>query len=123
MSFVPNVRRPLEQPFRTGGPQQAQDLTRAGAIRLDVRGAAEWRAGRAAGARHLPLGDLAQRIGEIPSGRTVVVVCRSGVRSVRTTALLAGHQIEAVSLGGGTPAWERAGLPAVADEGRAGRMG
>ena len=39
------------------------------------------KAGHAPKARHIPLDQLARRAGELPNGRTVVTVCRSGARA------------------------------------------
>ena len=69
--------------------EQVRDLQRQGAILLDVREDAEWRAGHAPKARHIPLSRLPARLSELPSGRTVITVCRSGHRSAQAAALLA----------------------------------
>jgi len=47
----------------------------------------------------------------LPRDRRVVVVCRSGNRSARATALLVRSGFEAVNLNGGMRAWAEAGLP------------
>lgn len=104
------------------GPEQAQELLRDGAILLDVREDAEWQAGHAPKARHIPLGRLPGRIRDLPPRRTVVTVCRSGARSSRAAALLAREGRDVVNLTGGMHAWVRAGLPVVASGGRPGRV-
>ena len=104
------------------GPAQAQDLLAAGAILLDVREDAEWQAGHAPKARHIPLGRLQGRLRDLPPNRTVVTVCRSGARSARAAALLAREGRDVVNLTGGMHAWARAGLPVVASGGRPGRV-
>ena len=38
--------------------------------------------GRVAGAYHLPLTELPGRVGELPRGRAVYTICRSGVRAM-----------------------------------------
>ena len=48
---------------------------------LDVREDDEWQAGHIDGAQHIPLGQLGQRLAELPTGRRIVAVCRSGSRS------------------------------------------
>ena len=94
----------------------------AGAVLLDVREADEWRAGHAEGAQWIPMGELAGRRSEIPAGRDVVVICRSGARSGRVTEALvqAGH--DAVNLAGGMQAWAAEGLPVVIDDGGPGTV-
>lgn len=104
------------------GPQQAQELQGKGAILLDVREDAEWQAGHAPKARHIPLSRLAGRMRDVPANRTVVTVCRSGARSSRAAALLAREGRDVVNLTGGMHAWARAGLPVVASGGRPGRV-
>ncbi len=78
---------------------------------LDVRGQLEWRAGRIAGALHIPLVHLPARKGELPRGTTILAVCRSGHRSGLAARRLryAGYQVQ--NLDGGMKAWVRAGLP------------
>ena len=101
---------------------EAADLVAAGAVLVDVRERSEWQAGHAPKARHIALGELQRRAKELPAGRPVVTVCRSGARSRRAAAYLArdGHQVS--NLSGGMTAWARAGLPVVANGGRPGRV-
>ncbi|HTW98325.1 MAG TPA: rhodanese-like domain-containing protein [Acidimicrobiales bacterium] len=103
------------------GAAEADDLVRAGALLLDVREPDEWEAGHAPAARSIPLGQLAERLAEIPDG-TIVVVCRSGGRSARAAAALAGSGREARNLAGGMQAWAAAGLPVVTDAGGPGTV-
>ncbi len=84
---------------------------------LDVREDDEWTAAHAPQAVHVPMGDVPQRIGEIPSGGTVHVICRSGGRSARVTAYLNQSGRQAVNVDGGMQAWAAAGRPMVADSG------
>jgi len=93
------------------GPKEADSLVRAGAVLLDVREQTEWYAGHAPGARPVPLGHLEGKLGALPRDRRVVVVCRSGNRSARATALLVRSGFEAVNLNGGMRAWAAAGFP------------
>ncbi|MFI5234222.1 MAG: rhodanese-like domain-containing protein, partial [Gemmatimonadales bacterium] len=48
---------------------------------LDVRGRSEWDAGHLPGALHIPLQELAERLGELPAGRPLVLHCQGGGRS------------------------------------------
>ncbi len=84
-----------------------------GTTLLDVREQDEWDAGHAPGAVHIPLGELVDRVGELPADARLLVVCHSGGRSARAMAWLnqAGH--DAVNLDGGMVDWARAGLPVV----------
>lgn len=75
---------------------------------LDVRESWEWAVSNLAahGARLIPLGELGERMGEVPSDRPVVVYCRSGPRSMTAARRIAatGHD-EVFSLRGGIAAW------------------
>jgi rhodanese-related sulfurtransferase len=103
-------------------PAQARDLQAQGAILLDVREDAEWQAGHAPKARHIPLRRLPARLRDLPASRTVITVCRSGHRSAKAAALLARDGRDVVNLAGGMYAWVRAGLPVVASGGAPGRV-
>lgn len=87
----------------------------ADAVLLDVREADEWAAGRAAGAVHLPMTELAGRLDEVPDGDPIYVICRSGGRSARVTAYLNAQGWDSVNVIGGMGSWASAGLPMVAD--------
>jgi rhodanese-related sulfurtransferase len=92
------------------------DLSALGdGVVIDVREPFEWEAGHAAGAVHIPLGDLAARIDDVPREAPVYVICAAGGRSLQGAALLEHHGIEAVNVTGGMTAWQQAGLPVVRD--------
>jgi rhodanese-related sulfurtransferase len=89
---------------------------------LDVREPDEWAAGHIAGAQHIPLGQLRERLGEVPKGKTILAVCRSGSRSDSAARGLRtlGYTVE--NLDGGVTAWKRAGLPLEGEGGAPGRV-
>jgi rhodanese-related sulfurtransferase len=100
---------------------EAARRTAAGEVlMLDVREDDEWAAGRAAVATHRPLSSL--RLEDVPTDRPVLAMCRSGNRSGQLTAALVAAGVEAVNIAGGMKAWEQAGLPVVADDGRPGTV-
>lgn len=96
----------------------AADRLAGGALALDVREADEWEVGRIAGALHIPVGELVARQGELPAGRPIVAVCRSGQRSATVTEALIRAGYEAENLAGGLHAWVSAGLPLEPPGGR-----
>jgi rhodanese-related sulfurtransferase len=57
------------------------ELKRAGATLVDVRSAGEFASGSAPGTINIPLTQLNQRLGEIPTSAPVVLCCASGTRS------------------------------------------
>lgn len=74
---------------------------------LDVR--EDWELGIASvpGIVHIPMGQVADRIGELDSGKDVVVLCRSGRRSLEVAKFLQQNGFKAVNLAGGILAWSR----------------
>ncbi|MDQ3811229.1 MAG: MBL fold metallo-hydrolase [Chloroflexota bacterium] len=82
------------------------------AVVVDVREPAEYAAGHIPGAMSVPQADLAQRLGELPRDRDVLVVCQGGTRSLRAARFLKQVGFERVTnLNGGTSGWQAAGLP------------
>ncbi len=60
---------------------QLPALKEQGAVLVDVRSPGEFAAGSAPGAVNIPLQELGQRLGEIPTNVPVVLCCASGTRS------------------------------------------
>lgn len=113
----------MEEPVRVeqvAAESAATCLLEGGALLVDVREPEEWRAGRAPQALHVPLGELAARLAELPVDRPLIMVCRSGARSDRAAAALVGLGFRASNLAGGMRAWQAAALPVVTDEGTPG---
>ncbi|MGH3577321.1 MAG: rhodanese-like domain-containing protein [Mycobacterium sp.] len=103
-------------------PGEARRAFDRGALLLDVREGEEWDEGHAPGAVHVPMGQLAGRIDEIPADRTVVCICRVGSRSMAVANDLAVAGYDVRNLDGGMLAWELAGLPVVDTDGDPGRI-
>lgn len=107
-------------------PKQAAALADRGEVLLlDVREPAEWEAGRAAAAVHMPLGAL--DIEAVPDDRPVIAVCRSGNRSGNRSGKAATALAEAgravSNMTGGMNAWHEAGLPLTTDTDAPGVVG
>lgn len=88
-----------------------------GTALLDVREPDEWVAGHAPEAVHIPLGDLAARLGDLPADANLFVVCRAGGRSARATAFLNANGWDAVNVAGGMQSWAAAGRPLASESG------
>jgi adenylyltransferase/sulfurtransferase len=74
-------------------------------VLLDVRGANEYEICNLGGSL-IPLGELADRIGELDAGAHVVVYCRSGARSAKAVELLRASGFQnAWNVQGGILAW------------------
>lgn len=91
--------------------EEARKLIDEGAQLIDVRADHEWEAGRIAGAEHVPLPELPQRINELDKDQPVVVYCRGGNRSSMATAALADAGFDAVKLSDGIVGWSEEELP------------
>ncbi|MFQ5343789.1 MAG: SulP family inorganic anion transporter, partial [Anaerolineae bacterium] len=78
---------------------------------IDVREPREFKRGHIIEARLIPLPTLLSDTSELPDGRPVVLVCRSGRRSSRAASALNDRGYDnVVILRGGMLAWEAAGL-------------
>lgn len=100
-----------------------KDVNSAGALQLinhkealvlDVREPDEYKNGHLLNAKHIPLGKLRDRLGELERYRDkpIVVVCRSGSRSAMACTILGkGGFAQSFNLAGGVTAWQKAGLP------------
>lgn len=84
------------------------------AVVLDVRSNGEFGAGHLPNAKNIPLEDVEKRVGEIPAGKPVIVVCATGSRSGRAAATLRKLGRDQVfCLDGGLAGWQQAGLPVI----------
>lgn len=68
------------------------------AVLLDVREDAELAAYSLPNAKHIPLGELRARIGELDPGKTIIAFCAIGVRSYNAARILMQHGFEHVLL-------------------------
>ena len=74
---------------------------------LDVREGWELGVASVPGIVHIPMGEVAGRVGELDASREVVVLCRSGRRSLEVAKYLQQNGFRAVNLAGGILAWSR----------------
>jgi len=96
----------------TMAPDQAWALVEDGsATMIDVREPEELAEQRVSGTIDIPLGELEGRVAEVPTGKPVLVLCRSGNRAQPAAAILRAAGYEAVVVDGGIVAWAQAGLP------------
>ncbi|MBN1320127.1 MAG: rhodanese-like domain-containing protein [Thermoleophilia bacterium] len=82
---------------------------------LDVRRPAELTGqGEIRGAHSIPLQELVQRLGEVPSDRHIYIFCGSGVRSGVAASLLArGRGLQSTVVLGGFTGWRSTACPYV----------
>ena len=105
----------LIRPGREVGPVEAvQLINRRDAVVLDVRDAAEYKAGHITNARHIPEGEIDSRIKELEKvkAKPIIVSCARGNRSMNVANRLRALGFgEVVSLRGGLAAWQQANMP------------
>lgn len=77
---------------------------------IDVRQPEEYRQGHIAGAKLIPLGELRNRIDELPKDKEIVCVCASGSRSRSAAKYLIQQGYNAFDMTGGMYMWQRAKL-------------
>lgn len=81
-------------------------------VMLDVREQNEYDAGHIPGVTLIPLSEVANRLSEIPTDKTVIVTCHSGNRSSQVSEFLRQNGYKNIhNMKGGIVAWENAGLP------------
>lgn len=96
---------------------QAAQKRDQGAFILDVREPDEWQQVHIPDATLIPLGELPNRLNELPKDREVVVVCRSGNRSAKGRDILRGAGFTKVtSMAGGMNQWQAQGLPTTSGQ-------
>jgi rhodanese-related sulfurtransferase len=79
---------------------------------LDVREPWEYREGHVPGAQLIPLGELEQRVNEVPRDRPILAICHSGQRSLAAAGYLQQLGYPSVTnVDGGTAAWIERGYP------------
>ena len=91
-------------------------------VLLDVRENDEWQRGHAAGARHIPMGEVPARMAEIDPDAKLFVVCAAGGRSMRVAHYLARNGYAPINVNGGMHAWADAGRRVVTDDGGPGTV-
>ncbi len=97
---------------RVSAPVAAERVAHGEAILVDVRAPGEREQKHIAGSVALPLNHLAERAGELPRDRPLLVHCAGGYRSSIAASLLQRLGFARVSeMAGGLAAWEAAKLP------------
>ena len=94
-------------------PELLRRLDSGDVLVLDVRPGPEYDAGHLAGAVHIPLEELAERLEELPRDREVVAYCRGRycVLAHDAVRLLTDHGVPARRAQEGVLEWRVAGVP------------
>lgn len=79
---------------------------------LDVREPMEWAVGHVPGAQLIALGEVRERLAELPAGRDLAIICEAGVRSSSAASVLqAAGFTRLFNVTDGTAGWRAAGRP------------
>lgn len=79
---------------------------------LDVRSNREWKNGHVPGARHIFLGELWKRTGELDRAKPTAIYCASGYRASIAASILKANGFDRISnVPGSWHAWREAGYP------------
>jgi rhodanese-related sulfurtransferase/glyoxylase-like metal-dependent hydrolase (beta-lactamase superfamily II) len=82
-----------------------------GPVILDVRNASEYAGEHIPGSLHIPYGDLAGRLDELPRDRPIATICRGGKRSGLAASILQRAGFEVTHVGKGVGVWRDGGHP------------
>jgi rhodanese-related sulfurtransferase len=86
----------------------------ANTVVVDVRRDDEWVTGHVTGAIHIPVDDLADQVGQLPTDKKVLFICAAGVRSGLACEIAASMGMDTENLYNiedGTPKWIANRLP------------
>ncbi len=103
---------------RTAPADLQKRLERGDDVRvLDAREPNEWEDGHIGGATFIPYRELPQRMGEVPVGAPLAVICGSSSRSPIALSLLErGGVTDLINVNEGMTGWYRSGLPVTQDD-------
>jgi rhodanese-related sulfurtransferase len=114
MLLWPAIGRIVNRGQEVESTQAVQLINRRDAVVIDVRDAAEYKAGHIRNARHIPEGELEGRMKELEKvkAKPIIVTCARGTRSAAVASKLRKLGFpEVMSLRGGIAGWQQASLP------------
>jgi rhodanese-related sulfurtransferase len=95
-------------PSSLSAPELAAHLLRASPLLLDVREPWEFDICHIEGSTNIPMGQIAQRLRELPDDGEMVVICHHGIRSQQVIRFLQPQtRLRLINLDGGVDAWAR----------------
>jgi hydroxyacylglutathione hydrolase len=81
---------------------------------LDVRKIDELKSGHIQGAKHVYVGELENKLHELPKDKPIVAVCGNGARASMATSILSKNGFKKIyNVLGSMKAWEKAGYPVI----------
>ena len=104
----------LTSNFKTVSVQDLKAASHSSNLILDVRSPQEFASGHVQGAKNISVSELGSRLSEIPTDKTIFVICQSGMRSRTAIAILGDNgRTNINNVAGGTSAWIAAGFPTI----------
>ncbi|MDR7074697.1 rhodanese-like domain-containing protein [Fictibacillus barbaricus] len=94
--------------FPTIEPKEVEDLLKNNHSLnfIDVRENDEVVHGMIPGAKHIPLGEIPNRLNELNHSKEYIMVCRSGKRSEKACGFLSDNNFKVKNMTGGMMNWE-----------------
>ena len=87
-------------------PQETLAELASDDVLLDVRQPEELEIVRLPQARHIPMGEIPGRLGELETGRRIAVLCHHGGRSLQVARFLERNGFtDVINVAGGIDAW------------------
>jgi rhodanese-related sulfurtransferase len=106
---------PMEFPLEIDVTEAAQLSKLPGNFLLDVREPHEIEICRIAGSMNIPMGEISDRLANLPRDQRILVLCHHGGRSMRVTQFLRTNNYpQASNISGGIDAWAEAIDPGMA---------
>lgn len=99
-------------------PEQLAERLESGAppLVVDVRRPSEFEQGHIDGSLHIPYGELARRLDELPRDRQIATICKAGARSGLAASILQREGFDVVHVArGGVGTWQAEGRRVVSD--------
>ena len=121
--FIPDVTvwtelgNALEERYDIGLDEFKQLAGKEDVQVVDVRGAAEYKAGHVDGAINLFVGKIGKNLDKIDTSKQVVIHCQAGDRSSIAASVLAKNGIKVKNYTGGFSEWANTGNPVVTGTG------
>jgi rhodanese-related sulfurtransferase len=114
MLFWPEIQRLASGGAQLGTLDATRLMNQGTTLVLDIRESEDYASGHLPRARHIPLSQLSNRVGEIGKfkEKSVLVTCKTGNKAGAATRLLKAAGFKNVfELRGGVNAWQQASLP------------
>ena len=105
------ARRDPGEPYYRIDSNEASEMLDAdpdNTVAIDVRRDDEWVTGHVTGAIHIPVDDLPDRMGDVPTDKKLLFICAAGVRSGLACEIASsmGYDSETLyNIEDGTPYW------------------